>query len=136
MNELNEIQDVNLESTELMLSDEKIEEIKKEIAKIKSENPKIKAVFPIAVAGEEYDDKELYIAYFKQPSLPAFSKYMSFMQKDLVNATRTLAHDCFICGDKALVEDDALFMFGLMSQLPTIIKSRNAKLVNLSNIGK
>lgn len=136
MNELNELQDVNMIVEDVVLTDTIQKEIEKEIEKIKANDPKIKVVFPIVVMGEEYDEKPYYIAYFKQPSLPVFSKYMTFVQKDLTVATRTLATDCFISGDKVLIDDDSLFIFGLMSQLPSIIKSRSAKLVNLSKSGK
>lgn len=136
MNELNEIQDVNLELEDVALTAEISKEIENAVAKIKADNPKIKVVYPILVMGEEYDEKPYYIAYFKQPNLPTFSKYMSLMQKDITVATKTLANDCFISGDRALIDDDSLFMFGLMAQLPAIIKSRSAKLVNLSKPGK
>ena len=136
MNENNEIQEVNMTVEDITLPEEFKKEIEKEILKIKANDPKIKVVYPIVVEGEDYDDKDFYVAYFKQPNLPTFSKYMTFVQKDVTIATKTLANDCFVGGDRALIDDDSLFMFGLMSQLPNIIKSRNAKLVNLSRPGK
>jgi hypothetical protein len=47
-----------------------------------------------------------------------------------------LAKDCFIEGDRELIDDDSLFLFGLMGQLSEIIKMRQGKLVNLSKTGK
>lgn len=49
---------------------------------------------------------------------------------------RTLAKECFLDGDKELVDDDSLFLFGLMGQLAQVIEMRNGKLVNLSKTGK
>lgn len=44
---------------------------------------------------------------------------------------RQLAKDCFVDGDKELVDNDSLFLFGLMGQLSEIISTRQNVLVNL-----
>ena len=44
---------------------------------------------------------------------------------------RTLARDCFVDGDKELVDDESLFLFGLMGQLFELITTRQSLLVNL-----
>lgn len=118
------------------LSSEKIKEIEEKMAALKTAHPKAR-IFPLAVEGDpDCDDKEIYIGYFKQPSFPEFSKYLAASQKDQVVAMRVLAKDCFLDGDKELVDNDSLFLFGLMGQLTEIIKMRQGKLVNLSKTGK
>lgn len=111
-------------------------QVEKTVAEIKAANPKIKVVYPIVVEGEDYDGKEYYIGYFKQPDLKAFSKYLTSAQNNSVVSMRALAQDCFIQGDKELIEDESLFIFGLMGQMGNIIKVRNSALVNLSKPGK
>ena len=66
----------------------------------------------------------------------AFSKYLTASQSNQALAMRTLATDCFVGGDKELIDDDSLFLFGLMGQLGQIIQMRNGTLVNLSKPGK
>ncbi len=106
------------------------------IQSLKEANPKCRVIFPIVVEGAPYDDKELYIGYFRQPDFKTFSKYLTASQKDNAVALRQLATDCFLDGDRELISDDSLFLFGLMGQLAKIIEMRNGKLVNLSKAGK
>lgn len=118
------------------LTPERIEEIENKVAELKAANPK-RRIFPLVVEGESaYDEKDVYIGYFKQPTFVEFSKYLAASQKDQAVAMRTLARDCFLDGDRALIDDDSLFLFGLMGQLSEIIKMRQGKLVNLSKAGK
>lgn len=113
------------------------ESVAQRVAEIKKNNPKLRAVFPLAVEGNpDFDEKEVYIGYFKQPDFVAFSKYLSASQQDQAVAMRALAKDCFIEGDRELIDDDSLFLFGLMGQLSEIIKMRQGRLVNLSKTGK
>lgn len=121
---------------ELELDPKVTAEIQKRVAELKAANPKIKVIFPLVVEGTEFDDKEFYIGYFQQPSFTAFSKYLSAAQTNQAVAMRQLAKDCFLDGDKELVDDDSLFLFGLMGQLSKIIEMRNGRLVNLSKAGK
>lgn len=111
-------------------------EIESHVKELKEKDGKLKMVYPIIVEGEEYDDKEYYLAYFRQPNFTIFSKYLTFSQKDQAVAMRALATDCFIDGDKNLVDDDSLFLFGLFPQLGKLIQMRNGRLVNLSKAGK
>lgn len=111
-------------------------EIEAHVKDLKEKDAKLKIVYPIIVEGEEYDDKEYYLAYFRQPNFTIFSKYLTFSQKDQAVAMRALATDCFIDGDKALVDDDSLFLFGLFPQLGRLIQMRNGRLVNLSKAGR
>lgn len=111
-------------------------EIEKKVAALKAADSKLRVVFPICVEGSEYDEKEMYIGYFRQPSFQAFSKYLTAAQSNQAVAMRTLAKDCFLDGDKDLVDDDSLFLFGLMGQLTKIIEMRHGRLVNLSKPGK
>jgi hypothetical protein len=105
-------------------------EIREKALKIKSDK-KLRKVFPMVVFGEADDEKELYVAYLSEPSFPQFSKFMAASKKDEVTAMRTLAKDCFLEGDRELVDNDSLFLFGLMSQLSEVISTRQSVLVNL-----
>lgn len=118
------------------LKEEVLKEIEQKVESLKKENPKLKVVFPIVVHGEEYDSKELYVGYFKQPDFVAFSKYLTASQSNQAVAMRALANDCFVAGDKELIDDDSLFLFGLMMQLSKVIEMRHSKLVNLSKPAK
>ena len=97
---------------------------------------KNKRIYPIVVFGDEYDDKDVYIAYFREPDFIAFSKFVQLQKKDEIAAVRSLAHDTFIQGDKELVDDDSLFLYGLSTKLVNIIGSRQAKVANFSIAGK
>jgi hypothetical protein len=106
-------------------------EIKEKALKLKADK-KLRKVFPMVVFGDETcDEKEIYIAYLSEPNFPQFSKFMAASKKDEVTAMRTLAKDCFLDGDKELVDNESLFLFGLMSQLSEIISTRQSTLVNL-----
>jgi hypothetical protein len=105
-------------------------EIKEKALKLKTEK-KLRKIFPIIVFGDETEEKEVYVAYLAEPSFPQFSKFMAASKKDEVTAMRTLAKDCFLEGDKELVDNDSLFLFGLMGQLSEIISTRQSLLVNL-----
>ena len=104
-------------------------------AKLKDEK-KLRVVFPLVVEGKDYDSKDVYIGFFSQPSFKTFSKYLTASQSNQAVAMRELAKDCFVDGDKELVDDDSLFLFGLMGQLGKIIEMRNGTLANLSKPGK
>lgn len=121
-----------------ILTSEKIQtEVEKKVEELKAADPKLKRVFPILVEGdEEAGEKPYYVGYFKQPSFPAFSKYLALSQKDQAGAMRELAKDCFVDGDKELIKDDSLFIYGLMPHLGQIIELRKGKMVNLSKAGK
>ena len=123
--------------TENYLESEKLQkEIEKKVAELRESDPKLKRIFPIIVLGDEYDDKLYYVGYFKQPPFPAFSKYLSLSQKDQAGAMREVAKDCFIDGDKEMIKDDSLFIYGTMPHLAQIIELRQGKIVNLSKAGK
>lgn len=102
----------------------------------KTRSQENKRVYPIVVFGDEYDDKDVYIAYFREPDFIAFSKFVQLQKKDEIAAVRSLAHDTFIQGDKELVDDDSLFLYGLSTKLVNIIGSRQAKVANFSIAGK
>lgn len=104
------------------------EEIVKKAEELKTQH-KLRKIFIIVVEGEEGDDKPLYIAYLRRPSLMHFSQYMNFVQKDLVQANKMLATNVFLAGDRELVDDDELFLYGTMQQLNHLIDSRNADMV-------
>lgn len=130
-NELNEVME-----EEVVLSKELEEKINAKVAALKEENPKLKVIFPIVVKGEEYDTKEMFIGYFRQPDFKTFSKYLTAVQRDSAVGMLTLAKDCFLDGDRDLVDNDSLFLFGTMGQLNKIISMRQGRLVNLSKTRK
>lgn len=90
----------------------------------------VKKVFVIIVQGDvESGEKPFYIAYLRRPNMMQFSQYMSFVQKDLVQASQMLAQNVFIDGDKELIDNEELFLYGTMQQLNHIIDSRNSDIV-------
>lgn len=109
--------------------------IEKKVADLKANNPKAK-IIPLLVEGDSDDEKDIYVGYFSQPSFINFSKYLTLSQKDQASAMRQLAKDCFVDGDRELIDDDSLFLFGLMGQLQHIIKMRGGRVINLSKPGK
>ena len=66
------------------------EQITKKIEELRTQtgNKRIQA---IVVAGDEYDEKPLYVGYFKRPNTMQFSLWMNQAQKDPVVANKTLA---------------------------------------------
>ena len=129
---------IETEAVEEVVVDSKLlKEIEKKVADLKSQNPDKKMIFPIVIDGNvEFGEKEYYVGYFAQPSFKTFSKYLTAAQNNSAVAMRVLAKDCFIDGDKELIDDDSLFLFGLMGQLSKIIEMRHGRLVNLSKPGK
>jgi len=125
-----------LEVNQVEITPEVQKEIEKTVASLKEKESKLRVVYPICVEGGDYDEKPLYIGFFRQPSFQAFSKYLAAAQSNQAVAMRNLAKDCFLGGDQDLVDDDSLFLFGLMGQLTKIIEMRHGKLVNLSKPGK
>ena len=111
------------------------EQITKKIEELRTQtgNKRIQA---IVVAGDEYDEKPLYVGYFKRPNTMQFSLWMNQAQKDPVVANKTLAQDTFVSGDKELVDNEDLFLYGTMSKVAQLIESRNADLVKLSSAAK
>lgn len=119
------------------LEPELLASIEKKVKELKEKNPDKKIIFPIVVDGNvEFGEKEHYVGYFCQPSFKTFSKYLTAAQNNQAVAMRVLAKDCFVDGDRDLVDDDSLFLFGLMGQLSKIIEMRHGRLVNLSKPGK
>lgn len=105
-------------------------EIREKAAALKSEK-KLRKVRPMVVFGDtDCGEKEIYVAYMAEPTFPQFSKFMAASKKDEVTAMRQLAKDCFLEGDRELVDDDSLFLFGLMGQLSELIQTRQSVLVN------
>lgn len=128
--------DKTLEIQEVEAIDPKVQTaIEKKVAELKANNPKAK-IIPLMVDGDGDDEKEVYVGYFVQPSFLNFSKYLTLSQKDQASAMRQLAKDCFLDGDRELIDDDSLFLFGLMGQLQHLIKMRGGRVINLSKPGK
>lgn len=116
-------------TTDINIPMEVREEIIKKAQELKQQF-KLRKIFIAVIEGEEeLDDKPFYIAYLRRPSLMHFSQYMNFAQKDVVQANQMLAKNVFLAGDRELVDDEDLFLYGLMGQLNHIIDSRNADLV-------
>lgn len=106
-------------------------EIKEKAQTLKADK-KLRKIYPLVVFGDtSCGEKEVYVAYMGEPTFPQFSKFMAASKKDEVMAMKTLAKDCFVDGDKELVDNESLFLFGLMGQLSEIISTRQSTLVNL-----
>lgn len=116
------------------IAPEVIEAINQKTAAIRAEKG-IKRIYPIAVVGDEYDEKPLYVGYFKRPDFPTFSMFMNKVGTDSVQASKMLAQNCFIEGDKELITDNDLFLYGLMNQLTVLVDNRHAELVKKSSVG-
>lgn len=125
------------ELEELGVDSKLISTIEATAKELKAKDETIGMIFPLVVQGNpSYDSKELYIGYFRQPNFKIFSKYLVASSQNNAGAMRTLARDCFLAGDKELIDNDSLFLFGLMGQLTKIIEVRQGALVNLSKTGK
>ena len=115
---------------EKMITLKQESEIKEKALRLKEEK-KQRKIYSIVVFGEtDCGEKEVYVAYMGEPTFPQFSKFMAASKKDEVMAMRTLARDCFLDGDMELVDNDSLFLFGLMGQLSELITTRQSILVN------
>lgn len=126
-NEQPEVQGIEILS-EINVPLELREAIAQKADELKAQH-KLRKVFIVIVEGDENDEKPLYVAYLQRPNLIHFSQYMSFVQKDLVQANKMLAQNVFLAGDKELIDDDELFLYGTMPQLTDLIGSRNGELV-------
>ena len=85
----------------------------------------------MAVFGDtECGERKVYVAYLGELTFPQFSKFIAASKKDEVQAMRTLAKDCFLDGDKELIDNESLFLFGLMGQLSEVISTRQSTIVN------
>ena len=67
----------------------------------------------------------------REPTFPQFLNSRTASKRDEVSAMRTFSKDCYVDGDKELIDDDSLFLFGLMGQLSEIITTRQSTLVGL-----
>lgn len=102
----------------------------KALALSKSQNGR--KIFPIVVHGDtELGEKEFYVCYLGQPTFPQFSKFIAASKKDDTIAIRALAKDVFIEGDRELVDNDSLFIFGTMAQVQAVMSMRRSYLINL-----
>lgn len=120
---------------EKMLSLEQEIKIKEKALKLKEEK-KLRKICPMVVFGDTANgEKEIYVAYMSEPSFPQFSKFMAASKKDEVIAMRTLARDCFVDGDKELVDDESLFLFGLMGQLSELSIGSVIWALIIANVG-
>ena len=115
---------------EKTLSIEQKEAIQKQVDALKKENPKVKKIMPIVVFGDEGDDKEVYVAYFRKPNFKEYSKWVSLMKKDEPTALKSLATDCFLDGDKELIDDEDMFLFGVIGQLGVLMAARQGQIAN------
>lgn len=128
-NEASQTQALVFNDSDLNVPVEVRQQIANKIAELKAKN-NIKKVFVVVVKGDEEDgEKPFYIAYLRRPNMMQFSQYMNFVQKDLVQANQMLAQNIFLDGDKELVDDEDLFLYGTMPQLNHVIDARSADLV-------
>lgn len=115
---------------EKTLTLEQESQIRERAAQLKADK-QLRKVHAMVVFGEEAcGEKAFYVAYMAEPTFPQFSKFMAASKRDEVMAMRQLARDCFLDGDRDLVDNESLFLFGLMGQLSEIITTRQSLLVN------
>lgn len=128
---------VVLSDNEIALNEDVKERIAQKIKELKAKL-RVRKVIAIVVEGdiEDGDSKPLYIAYFKRPDFAGFSQWMNFAQKDAVQANKMLAQNCFVDGDRELIDDDELFLFGTMSKITSILESRRNELVKIASVSK
>lgn len=120
---------VILHNTDFELPLDIREQIAQKIDELKAAK-KVKRVFVIIVQGDtEVGELPYYIGYFRRPNLMEFSQYMTFAQKDIAQASSMLAQQVFLDGNKELVTDEDLFLYGTMSQLNHVVDSRNTDIV-------
>lgn len=111
---------------------ESIEAKIKEKAIELSQSLKGRKIYPIVVHGDtSLGEKDYYVCYLGQPTFAQFSKFIAASKKDDTIAIRTLAKDVFIEGDKELVDNDSLFVFGTMAQVQAVMSMRQSYLINL-----
>lgn len=91
----------------------------------------LRKVFAIVVKGEEADEKPLFVAYFRRPGMSQMSQYMTWLSKDSIRANHLLAQNSFIAGDRELIDNEDLFLYGTMGQIMQITDGRNSELVKL-----
>lgn len=117
------------------IGDAEREAIYAKIKTLKAEK-NLKRVFAIVVYGDEEDNKPFYVGYFKRPDMPTYSRFMIKVQEDQVQASLMLAQATFVDGDREILDDFDIFVFGTMNQLTPIIQGRGAELVKLPSVGK
>lgn len=117
---------------EKSLSVEQEKAIKDKVAEIKKTKSLRGKIYPIYVFGDtDCGEKELYVAYMGEPNRMSMSKFMSMVKNDEVKAVSALANDIFIEGDRDLLDNDSLFLYGLMGQISAIMGSRQSGIVGL-----
>ena len=57
--------------------------------------------------------------------------WMNQLNKDTTVANKLLAQHSFIEGDKEMIDDDDVFLYGTMSHLTELIESRKSELVKV-----
>lgn len=115
-------------TSEIVMPEEVRAAISAKAEEIKAQH-KLRKIFIMVIEGEECDEKPFYVAYLRRPGAMVFSQYMNFAQKDIVQASRNLLNNVFIAGDRELVDDDDLFIYGAMPQVNMLLESRNADMV-------
>jgi DNA repair protein RadC len=127
--ESKQVEAITINNQSIQVSSEVRAQISAKISELKAQSG-VKHVFVVIVEGDvEAGEKPLYIAYFRRPNMMQFSQYMSFVQKDVVQASKMLAQNTFLDGDRALIDDEDMFLYGTMQQLNHIIDSRNSDIV-------
>jgi hypothetical protein len=120
-------------ANEMILPQDLEATIKSKCESLKTENPKVKRIIPIVIEGNvDAGEKPFYVAYMRTPDMKAFSKFMMTNSSNSIIAQQNLAKDCFVDGDRELLDDDELFLMGLMPQLNVLLEARNSKIVDLS----
>ena len=109
-----------------VFSEEELENLKAEADKVKKKH-KVGKVFLISVEGEGGDEKDEYRAWIKKPDLKTVSMFTKLVQKDAVQAIKSVLNTCFLEGDIEIKNDDDIFI-GAMGQMEEIMRTRQSKI--------
>lgn len=105
--------------------------IKERAASLRKEKGTKGKIFPVVVYGDSTDSKPVYVSYFAQPNVMAFSKFMALSKSNEIQALWQLAKEIFVEGDQEMVHDEALFLYGTMGQLNNVLSTRQGEVINL-----
>lgn len=109
-------------------------EIEKKIEALKAKDASLKKITAIVIEGDtDCDEKEFYVGYFKRPNAATFTKYLAALSaNNTVPGARMVAKETFVDGDREMIDDDDLFLFGTFMQIQNLMRTRQGNFVNLS----
>ncbi len=79
---------------------------------------------------EVEDDGDLFVGYFRRPSIETMSAVNSLAKKDEIKSTMTLFENCWLGGDPVM-KTDMLVRMGAIRQLGELFNSVTGRLKNV-----